>query len=401
MDRTGLRWIDLAEESWRHLARRPLRSVMTALGIAVGVAAIVVNLTLTTTIRFQVADEFDQRIATQIEVRPSAQSEGHSSADVLEDPAARARVVDMSGVEGVAIVRTSLERAQIRVTPIEDRTRSAPVSLIYGIDSLTLETLEGEVDGGGWSSWHDETSQRVVVVPDDAAVGLGLSGIKTGDYIYADGVPLLVVGTVSDIARLPALQTGLLVPLGTLESFGVDDVSSRLIVVTAPGAGKNVAESIRLALLPESPDDLASYLPAQDASLRMEVDGQIQRFSLVLGAVIAALGAISISNATLTSVLQRYGEIGLRRALGARPSHIALHVVVDAGLLGLLGSSLGCAVGVTTSLLVSIAEQWQPIIDLQAVFFVLLGGGVLGALAGVYPAFLAARLQPTEALRHP
>jgi putative ABC transport system permease protein len=129
------------------------------------------------------------------------------------------------------------------------------------------------------------------------------------------------------------------------------------------------------------------------------VDDQLQALSLGLGAAVLVLGVVSIGNATLTSVMQRIHEIGLRRALGARPRHIAAHILLDAAVIGTIGGIIGATLGLTATLAVTAAQGWVPVIDPRIPVATIAGGILAGVVAGVYPARVGSRLQPTEALR--
>ncbi len=120
---------------------------------------------------------------------------------------------------------------------------------------------------------------------------------------------------------------------------------------------------------------------------------------LVLGGVAVLVGAIGIANVTLVSVLERVGEIGLRRALGAGQHHIAAQFPIESTAMGLLGGSIGTSLGVLMVLGVAAARSWTPVLDPSVPLAAPLLGALTGLLAGVYPDLKAARLEPVESLR--
>jgi ABC-type antimicrobial peptide transport system permease subunit len=120
---------------------------------------------------------------------------------------------------------------------------------------------------------------------------------------------------------------------------------------------------------------------------------------VVLGAVSLLVGAIGIANVTLVSVMERTGEIGLRRALGARRLHIAGQFVLESGTIGFVGGIIGASLGILIVVSVSAYQSWTPVLDLWLAIVAPLVGGLIGLLAGTYPASRAARLEPVEALR--
>jgi putative ABC transport system permease protein len=373
---------------------------MTGLGVALSAAAIVTTLTLAATIRFQVSDQFDARRATQVELRTRTDGAGSQGAQVFPPPPqAVARVEGLSGVEGVAVIRETFEDQRVAINQVADPTAASPRMRVYGLNATGLGALEARVTGPGWQRWHDDTAQRVVVLSGATAAAIGAGDIAVGDRIFIAGLAFTVSGILDEALRLPALTNGLIVPIGTVALFDLDTDRDRLIVVTAPGAARQVAAVLSRAVSPEDPDIWTAYAPEDEATLRRTVDDQLQALSLGLGAAVLVLGVVSIGNATLTSVMQRIHEIGLRRALGARPRHIAAHILLDAAVIGTIGGIIGATLGLTATLAVTAAQGWVPVIDPRIPMATIAGGILAGVVAGVYPARVGSRLQPTEALR--
>ena len=120
---------------------------------------------------------------------------------------------------------------------------------------------------------------------------------------------------------------------------------------------------------------------------------------LLLGGLSLVVGAIGIANITLVSVMERTGEIGLRRAIGATRGHIAAQFLLESASMGVVGGILGASLGVLITVGVSAYQVWTPVLDPAVPFLAPLIGGIIGLVSGTYPALRAARLEPVEALR--
>ena len=139
--------------------------------------------------------------------------------------------------------------------------------------------------------------------------------------------------------------------------------------------------------------------PSDVLEARAAAKGQFTTLLLGLGAVALLVGAIGIANIMVISVLERRGEIGLRRALGATRRHISAQFLAESALLAALGGIAGLAVGAIATLVYSVARNQPWVVPTYALIAAPVAGFAIGALAGLYPASKAARLSPTEALR--
>jgi putative ABC transport system permease protein len=133
--------------------------------------------------------------------------------------------------------------------------------------------------------------------------------------------------------------------------------------------------------------------------LRRNVTGTTGELLTILGLVILLIGGVVIANTTSLAVLNRTGEIGLRRALGAKKIHVGLHIVTEAAVLGLIGGILGTSLGEIAVVGLSLANNWVPVSSLWLVLSAAPAGLVIGAVAGTYPALRAMRIEPISALQ--
>ncbi|GGM26002.1 hypothetical protein GCM10010129_83070 [Streptomyces fumigatiscleroticus] len=156
---------------------------------------------------------------------------------------------------------------------------------------------------------------------------------------------------------------------------------------------------------PGHEQSLTVLAPPDLSRARKGVQGDVNGLFLVLGLVSLVVGAIGIANVTLVTVLERTGEIGLRRALGASRRQVAGQFLTESTATGLLGGVAGAAVGVVVGVVVVVCvagvRQWTPVLDPRLALGTPVAGALVGLLAGLYPSLRAARMEPVDALRPP
>lgn len=396
---------DLISEALTGVTLRPARTVLTALGSVLGVGAMVAVLGLTATSAGQISDAFDVWVATEA----SATDAGVSGKDtpvgtVYSFPAdTEDRVSQLAGAEsagvGWQVAGISSPRPQL-TTSLDPRSPPLEVDVRAASPGYLLAAEPSYRSGRGFNAFTRRLD--VVVLGRSIARSLGITSVERQPVVFVNGIRYTVIGILSDVKRDPALLGAVIVPdLTALNRYGPpsDTAPARLLVATRLGAAQQVSATIAQAVRPDRPDLLRVEPVAQPTVVEGAVSGTLNALFLSLAGVTLLIGAASIANITLVSVLERAGEIGLRRALGARRRHIALQFLAESGIVGGLGGLIGTALGNVAVLLIAIANQWTALLDPRVTALGPLIGLVVGVLAGLYPSIRAASVQPADAVR--
>ncbi|MEU5908495.1 ABC transporter permease [Micromonospora sp. NPDC047527] len=388
--------IDWAREATLSVMRHPGRALMTAVGTVLGAVAFVATLGISSTISQQVSSSFDIRRATEVVVSP--QSKG---LDIRwQDAESLTRLRGLNGVVDAG------SRISLGEQPIA-RGLGAPTSpfAVFGVDPGALAAIEPRLTvGRSFDAFHESRGANVVLLSQPVADSLGIT--RVGAAVFIHDRAFTVMGIFYDVGRRQDSLTGALMPASTaeilLESYrqgAEEDANREVLIRTSPGAAQLIGSQAATALHPESPQDLRVVAPPDPRQLRREVEGNVALSTVLLSIVALAVGAVTIANAAAASVTTRVAEIGLRRALGARPSHIFAQLVGETTVLGTIGGAVGVLIGVATVATVSIVNRWSPVLDMRAAMIAVAASAATGLVAGLWPAARAIRIQPVSALQ--
>jgi ABC-type antimicrobial peptide transport system permease subunit len=391
---------DLLAESSAALLARPARVALTVLGTVVGVAALVATLGLSKTASNQIVGRFDAVASTDIVVSPARRG-AKTAASVLpfraEDRLQYLRGVVAAG--SLSDVNVSGELASS--VPGNDPTGLNRFQLPVKAASPGLwRAVRAKLSTGRFpDAGHSARGDRVAVLGPNAAARLNVDRVDQRPAICIGDRLYLVIGILAGVDRQPSLNGAITIPEGTAaREFGL--VAPGLAQIeTKVGATDLIARQAPLALSPTQASELKVAAPPDPRELRGAVRNDLNALFVLLGGVSLLVGAIGIANVTLVSVLERVGEIGLRRALGAARRHIAAQFLVESSAMGALGGIIGASLGTLVVVGISATRTWTPVLDPWIPLAAPLLGAVIGLGSGTYPAFRASRMEPVDALR--
>jgi macrolide transport system ATP-binding/permease protein len=391
---------DLLAEAAAGLLARPARVALTVLGTVIGIGALVATLGLSKTAGNQIVGRFDAVSATDIVVSPSVRGGGAGGAVLPWD--AEARLKRLNGVVAAGtLAEVDVRGVLVRSVPINDPLGTGAVQLpIKAASPGLFEAVRAQLAQGRYfDDGHSRRADRVLMLGPNAALRLGIDRIDhqpavfVGDRLYA------VIGLLKSVRRQVSLLGAAILTEGTarrefgLPAPGLAQIEARL------GAVPLISRQAPRALSPRDPRLLKVAAPPDPRLLKQAVERDLNALFLLLGGVSLLVGAIGIANVTLVSVLERVGEIGLRRSLGAARRHIAAQFLLESTGMGFAGGVIGASVGTLVIVGVSASNTWTPVLDAWVPLGAPVVGAVVGLVSGTYPALRAASLEPVEALR--
>jgi putative ABC transport system permease protein len=384
---------DLIRTGLDGLRGRPLRAVLSSLGIAIGVAAMVGLAGIGTVSRAGLIAEIRALGSTLLTASPGRTVTGQEATFPQTAERMVARIPGVTDVSAVGLVEDATVRRTDRINPAETNglaVRAARADL--------LETLRGTVRSGTFL--NDATGRYpVVVLGAVAAERLGVG--RAGAHVHIAGRWFLVVGVLDRLALAPEIDRSALVGWDHAAGLGFRGHASLLYERSVEGTVESVHEVLARTIDPEHPGQVEISSPARELEAEVAAGDAFDSLLIGVGAVALLAGGVGVANVMVISVLERRREIGLRRALGATRRQIRLQFLTESVVLSTLGAAAGAAAGLAAAAAYALVMGWPLILPFGPVVTGTGAAVVIGAVAGLYPARRAARLAPAEALAAP
>jgi putative ABC transport system permease protein len=385
------------------LRARRLRAALSALGIAIGTAAIVGVLGLSASSQAGLLAEIDQ-LGTNMLTVQAGQSLTGGDAQLPNDAAAR--ITRLTDVQQIAETSVAKNTAVYR-SPLIPVTNTGGLQVEAASMNLPA-VLNAGMARGSWL--NDATAtQPVTVLGASAAQRLGLDHIDTDQRIWLGDQWFNVVGILTPSPLAPEIDNSALVGYPAAKTYlgqvtvvrgnRASPPPTSIYVRAATGHEVEVQSVLARTANPETPVEVAVSQPSDALTARAAAAGAFDSLFLGLGVVALVVGAVGVANIMIISVLERRSEIGLRRALGATQHQIRTQFLAESTLLAIIGGLTGVLAGAVATSAYATSKGWAVVIPVQAWTGGIGAAILIGAIAGLMPAVRASRLPPTVALR--
>jgi putative ABC transport system permease protein len=376
------------------LRSRRLRASLSALGIAIGIAAMVAVLGISESSKANLLEALDRLGTNLLVVEAGGGFIGNEDAALpTTSETMLRRIGPVQEVSSVTSVDASVLRTDLAPS---DRTGGITVK---AVDTQLLDTLVGEMADGEWLD-EARAGLPVVVLGSVAAERLGISDVGDGVQVWLGGQWFTVIGITEPLELAPDLDASAMIGRDVaIADLGAAESPGTVYLRTDPDEVDDVQTVIAPTVNPDNPDQVEVSRPSDAIEARAAASNAFTALFLGLGAVALLVGGVGIANVMVISVLERRSEIGLRRALGATRRHVSVQFLSEALLLSAAGGVAGVTLGAAVTAVYDAARGWEVVVPVVGLVGGVVAALAIGAVAGLYPATRAARLAPTDALR--
>lgn len=397
-----IRTWDALTDAWQGLWSKPGRTLSLVAAVALGVALALTTIGLSQTANSQVSELFDalrnQRVALTSQTfsnEDSLTSGIKTPSNPLTQPQALLRLQQLGGVEAAAIL-SSHQELPVATTP--------GVNNPHGITTQVFGLVGGEIPPTLFTTSTDTPEIPVealnnneVIIGANLAAQLELGPLLAAPNVWIEGQPYQVAGILTDSGLHNEILSAILLTEETATHLSQPNYAMAEIRV-APGAAARIAQQGPIAWSPNDPESITVDAPPDPTSMRDQIESNVAAILITLTAVALLAAILSLTTSMTSSIYQRRGEFGLRRAIGAKRSHITALVLSEATFIGLIGGIIGSYTSIITILTITLIKHWQPVFDPTLIPLGIAGGILVGILGGLIAATKASHIQPTQAL---
>ncbi|WP_431936683.1 ABC transporter permease [Micromonospora sp. RP3T] len=376
------------------LRTRPLRAVLSALGVAIGIAAMLCVVGISASGRADLERTLDALGTNLLVVQGGKNADGDTSR--LPDAA-------VAMIERVGPVRAAVSLSRLPDDIHVYRNDHIPAERTSGVivyaSDLDLPTTTGAaIAHGAWL--NPATAEHpAVVLGAEAARRLGITTAGPDVLVQIADERFAVIGILRPVPLVPELDSAALIGARAAADYLAADTDPSIVYLRAAEHQVTAVRDVLAATAnPAAPYEVVVSRPSDALTAKLAAERAFNGLLLGLGAVALLVGGVGIANIMFISVLERRTEIGLRRALGATRGQIRLQFLTESLLLSTLGGIAGAMLGATITITYASLQQWPPVTPAWAIVAGIGSTITIGAVAGIYPAVRAARMPPTEAL---
>jgi putative ABC transport system permease protein len=392
----GLRPGDVLRVGGAGLRARPLRVFLSALGIAIGIAAMISVVGISTSSRADL-DRTLARLGTNLLTVGPGQTPFGKDSHLPNDAIAMIRRIQPV-ISGTATGKVSGANVYRNDHIPTEETGSISVKAAR----VDLPTTVGSSMASG--TWLNDATGRypTVVLGSNAADRLGIATAGPDIQVWLGHRWFTVIGILNPVPLAPELDSSALIGWSAAGNYlGFDGYPTTVYTRTQPDAVEDVAAVLAATANPAAPNEVKVSRPSDALVAQQATNKAFTGLLLGLGAVALLVGGVGVANIMVISVLERRAEIGLRRSLGATRGQIRGQFLTESLLLSGLGGTGGVLLGATVTAIYANTQHWPTVVPIWAMAGGVAATLVIGALAGLYPAIRASRLAPTEALATP
>jgi putative ABC transport system permease protein len=384
---------DLLRAGSLGLRSRRMRAALSALGISIGIAAIVGVLGISQSSKTGLLDELGE-LSNLISVQAQNTGLGQQTELPVTAEGMVSRIGPVTSVSEIG----SISNVYVYRNALVPASDTSGISLT-ATDAALPATLGATLAHGTFLNAATAHFPAVVLGAEAASL-LGINDLAHPTQVWIGGHWFTVVGILNPVQLIAQMDSMAFIGFPVAEQyFGFDGYPTGLFLRSLPSQVTDVAAVLPATVSPANPSIVAVSYPSDILRAAVAAKGAYNGLLLGLGAVALLVGGVGIANVMVISVLERRSEIGLRRALGATRRHVAEQFLAEAVLLAVLGGLAGTILGTVATVIYAVSQHWSVQVPAVAFYGGLSATLVIGAIAGLYPSMRAARLSPTEALR--